>query len=101
MSRVAKNPVKIPSGVTVSLGEGQLTIKGPKGELTRQIHPLVEVAQENNTLAFAPRNGEKLADALSGTTRALANNMVVGVTAGFTKKLNLVGVGYRAEVEGT
>src|SRR5690606_19697887 len=100
MSRVAKSPVEVPATVTVSLNGQSLSIKGGKGTLALDIHPSVEVKQDNNVLTFAPRDGAKQSDALAGTTRALVNNMVIGVSQGFEKKLSLVGVGYRVKAEG-
>lgn len=100
MSRVAKNPVAIPSGVEVTLKGQSIQVKGVKGNLSHQIHSLVEVKQDSNKLTFAARESEGNANALSGTTRALINNMVIGVCQGFEKKLQLVGVGYRAQIEG-
>lgn len=111
MSRVAKNPVLIPQGVQVTIHGHAVTVKGPKGELTRSFHPLISIKQENNTLQVLKNDTAKLprsqlirkdtVDALSGTSRALVNNMVIGVTKGFSKKLVLVGVGYRAQVQGS
>ncbi len=101
MSRVAKAPVVIPAGVEVKLNGQEITVKGDKGELSRVINNAVEVAQEENNLTFAPREGVSKANAQAGTARALVNNMVVGVTNGFTKKLILKGVGYRAAVKGS
>ncbi|RZN57705.1 50S ribosomal protein L6 [Avibacterium paragallinarum] len=100
MSRVAKAPVSIPAGVEVKLDGQQLTVKGKNGELSRTIHNSVEVKQDNNELTFVPRAGVVGADAQAGTARALVNAMVIGVTEGFTKKLQLVGVGYRAQMKG-
>ena len=100
MSRVAKSPVAIPAGVEIKRDGQGLTIKGPKGQLDLVVHNNVEVAQEENVLTFAPRDGAKHSRALAGTTRALVNNMVTGVTVGFMKKLQLVGVGYRAQAKG-
>ncbi len=100
MSRIAKAPVAIPAGVEVSLNGSELSVKGGKGVLSMELHPAVEVAQEEQILTFAAKNGSKQARAMSGTTRALVNNMVVGVTAGFAKKLQLVGVGYRCQAKG-
>ncbi|MCL5669241.1 MAG: 50S ribosomal protein L6 [Gammaproteobacteria bacterium] len=98
MSRVARKPVVLPAGVEVTLNGQQLSIKGPKGTLTHQVHEQVEVTRDSSVLKFAPREPE--ADAHAGTARALVNNMVTGVTGGFSKKLDLVGVGYRAQVQG-
>ncbi|MCA2015658.1 50S ribosomal protein L6 [Vibrio tritonius] len=100
MSRVAKAPVAIPAGVEVKLNGQEITVKGAKGELTRELNNAVVIAQEDNHLTFGPREGVANAWAQAGTARALVNNMVVGVTEGFTKKLTLKGVGYRAAVKG-
>jgi large subunit ribosomal protein L6 len=100
MSRVAKSPVEVPAAVTVTLNGQSLSIKGSKGTLALQVHASVEVKHDNNVLTFAPRDGAKQSDALAGTTRALVNNMVRGVTQGFERKLTLVGVGYRVKAEG-
>jgi len=100
MSRVANNPVELPKGVEVTLGGSDISIKGAKGTLAMAINPKVEVVKGDNVLTFAARNGDTFSRAMSGTTRALVNNMVVGVTQGFETKLNLVGVGYRAQVQG-
>ena len=101
MSRVAKSPVSLPSGVNVTLNGQSITVKGAKGELELNVHSSVEVKQEDNVLTFTPRSGGKEANAQAGTTRALVNTMVTGVTAGFEKKLQLVGVGYRAKATGS
>jgi len=101
MSRVANNPINIPSGVEVSLNGQMIDVKGAKGTLSFGIHSDVEVKKEENTLTFAPRNpNDGGTTALAGTTRAVVNNMVTGVSSGFEKKLELVGVGYRAQVQG-
>ncbi|YCO03417.1 50S ribosomal protein L6 [Vibrio sp. VNB-15] len=100
MSRVAKAPVAIPAGVEVKLNGQEITVKGAKGELTRVVNNAVVVAQEDNNLTFGPKEGFANAWAQAGTARALVNNMVVGVTEGFTKKLTLKGVGYRAAIKG-
>ncbi|USE37377.1 50S ribosomal protein L6 [Endozoicomonas sp. SCSIO W0465] len=100
MSRVAKSPVAVPAGVEIKRNGQVLIIKGSKGQLELVVHNNVEVAQEENVLTFAPRDGAKHSRALAGTTRALVYNMVTGVTAGFEKKLQLVGVGYRAAAKG-
>lgn len=100
MSRVGKIPVSIPKGVEITLQDQHLTVKGAQGSLQHTIHPAVELKIENGEISFAPRQTTQLSDALSGTTRALVNNMVKGVTDGFAKKLLLVGVGYRAQVQG-
>ena len=101
MSRVAKNPVTVPAGVEVKFdNDNVVRVKGPKGELDHQVHPLVAVTQEDGTLRFASKDESIKANALSGTTRALINNMVTGVSAGFEKKMTIIGVGYRAAVQG-
>lgn len=100
MSRVAKAPVTIPAGVEVTLNGQELSIKGGKGSLVRSIHAGVEVTKEDNVLKFAPRDGIAGADAQAGTARALVNNMEIGVTQGFERKLQLVGVGYKAQAKG-
>jgi len=100
MSRVANKPVPVPAGVEISLSGQQLTVKGPKGSLEHQIHGLVELSHENGELIVKARDASKAANALAGTTRALASNMVTGVSAGFERKLELVGVGYRAQAKG-
>jgi large subunit ribosomal protein L6 len=100
MSRVAKNPVQLPSGVEVKLDGKTLNVKGSKGELSMVVHDMVDVAQEDNTLKFSANSEDKSADAMAGTMRALANNLVTGVSHGFEKKLELVGVGYRAQAKG-
>jgi large subunit ribosomal protein L6 len=100
MSRIANAPVQIPAGVEISLSDTEVTVKGSKGTLTRNIHPDVSVSQEDSALKFAANVKSQAAVALAGTTRALLNNMVIGVTEGFVKKLTLVGVGYRAKAQG-
>jgi large subunit ribosomal protein L6 len=100
MSRVAKAPVVLLAGVEVKLNGQEITVKGPKGESTLIANKAVVLTQEENTITFGPREGFDKAWAQAGTARALVNNMVVGVTEGFTKKLTLKGVGYRANVAG-
>jgi large subunit ribosomal protein L6 len=92
--------VAIPGGVEVKIAEGELSVKGPLGVASHAVHPAVTVEREGDVLLFKPREGAANANALSGTTRALVNNMVVGVSKGFEKKLTLVGVGYRAQIQG-
>lgn len=99
MSRIANYPVTLPSGVEVTLGQ-EISVKGSKGTLSVPAHTLVEVAQEENQLKFKARTGGKKAGALAGTYRALLGNMVKGVSEGFVKELQLIGVGYRAQVQG-
>jgi len=100
MSRVAKNPVSVPSGVQVALAGAKISVKGPKGNLEYEVHPLVKVKQEGTLLKFERTNDSIMARAISGTTRALVNNMVKGVAKGFEKKLTIIGVGYRVAVQG-
>jgi large subunit ribosomal protein L6 len=100
MSRVAKNPVKLPAGVEVKLAGQQLSVKGAKGTLELNVHSSVEIVQEAGELRFAARNGDQQTRAMAGTTRALVNNMVIGVSAGYERKLQLVGVGYKAQAKG-
>ena len=100
MSRVAKAPVVIPAGVEVKINDQVITIKGKNGELTRSINNAVVLNQENGAIVFGPREGAADGWAQAGTARALINSMVIGVTEGFIKKLQLVGVGYRAQVKG-
>ncbi|MFP8966423.1 50S ribosomal protein L6 [Pokkaliibacter sp. CJK22405] len=100
MSRVAKKPVVIPAGVEVKLAGQELTVKGKNGQLSLTVHAAVEVQQADGQLQVVARDGGVQSKALSGTTRALLNNMVVGVSEGFERKLELVGVGYRAAAKG-
>ena len=100
MSRIAKNPVTLPGGTEVTIKEDTIVAKGPIGELTMNKHPLVSVSQEGGVLTIAANNETTQARAMSGTTRALLANLVTGVTSGFEKKLSIIGVGYRAKVEG-
>lgn len=100
MSRVAKNPVAIPAGVEVKFGAAEVTVKGALGTLSTALCEEVDVKLDNGQLTFAAKNDSKFARAMSGTLRALLNNMVTGVSKGFEKKLQLVGVGYRAQAQG-
>lgn len=100
MSRIAKKPVVVPAGVEIKLDGQTVTAKGKNGQLSLDIHGLVTVEHADGQLKFAPRDGSKQSNALAGTTRALVNNMVVGVSEGFTKTLTLQGVGYRAQAKG-
>ena len=100
MSRIANAPVSIPSGVEVTLSGQLIKVKGSKGELEWNAHQLVSVAQEDATIKVSANDDSKNAVALAGTTRALINNMVAGVSNGFEKKLNIIGVGYRAQAQG-
>ena len=100
MSRVAKTPVAVEQGVEVNLVNNTLTVKGPKGSLSIECHSEVEVVNDDSGLAVSPRSGSRFARAMVGTTHSLISNMVTGVSAGFERKLRLVGIGYRARVEG-
>lgn len=100
MSRIGRNPVVIPKGVTVAVEGGRIEVKGPKGELTRPIPPEMQVKVENATVLVTRPTDEGRHRALHGLTRALVNNMVLGVSAGFTRQLEILGVGYRAEPQG-
>ena len=101
MSRVGKMPIDVPKGVDVQVSADRITVKGSNGTLTRATTGLVRVTHENGKVAFAPANESVAANAMSGTMRALVNNMVNGVSKGFEKKLTLVGVGFRAQAQGT
>lgn len=98
MSRIAKNPVVIPKGATVTVKDQLVSVKGGKGTLELAIHPTVEVKEEDGSLQFASVDGKSWA--MAGTMRSLVSNMVQGVTEGFEKKLELKGVGYRAKASG-
>ncbi|MBK5915261.1 50S ribosomal protein L6 [Rhodocyclus purpureus] len=100
MSRVAKNPIVLPQGVQVALSAEAIAVKGPLGALSFAANPAVRVEQEGNELRCRPVDGVANANALSGTVRAIVANMVHGVSKGFERKLNLVGVGYRAQAQG-
>ncbi len=101
MSRVANNPVDLPSGVQVNIANGMLSVKGGKGTLELQMHEMVNIVNEDNQLKLSTSKESKEAVALAGTFRALVSNMVTGVTDGFEKKLELIGVGYRAKAQGS
>jgi len=100
MSRIANAPVALPKGVEVTLNGQDVVVKGPKGTMSHSVHRDVSVEQNDGELKFAARSGSKPAIAQAGTARALVNNLVVGVSVGFEKKLSLVGVGYRAQMQG-
>jgi len=100
MSRIANAPVAVPGGVEVRLEGTVLQVKGPKGQLSHAVHEAVDVSQDAGQIRFAGRAGVPRSVALAGTTRAVVKNMVQGVTEGFERKLNLVGVGYRAQMKG-
>jgi len=100
MSRIAKNPVILPTGTEITINEDSIVAKGPNGQLTMQKHPLVSVKQEDGQLSIAANDETSESRSMSGTTRALLSNLVTGVTTGFEKKLTIIGVGYRAQVQG-
>jgi large subunit ribosomal protein L6 len=100
MSRIGKKPIVVPSGVTVSVDGSTIKVKGPKGELTREIRKEITVEQNDGQLTLSRPDDSKENRAYHGLTRALLNNMVEGVTAGFKKTLEIIGVGYRAEKKG-
>ena len=100
MSRVANSPVELPSGVEVKLSDNEIEVKGGKGSLVLARNSVVDINQEGSQLTFSAKNSTKFSRAMSGTTRALVNNMVHGVSQGFQKKLQLIGVGYRAQAQG-
>ena len=100
MSRIANYPVVVPEKVEVKLSHDQISVKGPLGELTQKVTTRVKIDRVENRLEFKANDNSRQANAMSGTVRALVNNMVNGVTKGFEKRLNLVGVGYRAQAQG-
>lgn len=100
MSRIAKMPVAIPAGVDVTMDERSLNVKGAGGSLSLARNALVQISNSEGKLSFSAANESREADALAGTLRQLVNNMVVGVTKGFEKKLTLIGVGYKAQAQG-
>ena len=101
MSRISKRPVAVAKGVEVDLKGKALTVKGPKGSLTLDCNPEVEVVSSGSELSVSARSGSRFARAIAGTTQALITNMVRGVSTGFERKLELVGVGYRAQAQGS
>jgi large subunit ribosomal protein L6 len=100
MSRVGSKPIKIPAGVTVSFEDNKVTVKGPKGEITRMLPHTSSYKREGDVLNVIRPSDSGLHKAMHGLTRTLIANMVIGVTTGFSKELNIVGVGYKAEVKG-
>lgn len=101
MSRIAKYPVELPKGVEVTLSASEISVKGPLGTLKQAVHPAVSIERDGDKLRCKAVAGADNGNALSGTMRALLANMVTGVTKGFEKKLTLVGVGYRAQAQGS
>ncbi|MBN1248362.1 MAG: 50S ribosomal protein L6 [Anaerolineae bacterium] len=100
MSRIGKMPVPVPSTVDVTIEGTKVTVKGPKGEMTREFHPEMTIALEDGEVLVKRPNDERANKALHGLTRALINNMVIGVTEGYSKMLEIRGTGYRAELQG-
>lgn len=101
MSRIGRMPITVPAGVTVTVGENNfVTVKGPKGTLTQQLSARMSIAQNGNEIVVSRPTDEKEDRSVHGLTRALLNNMVVGVTTGYSKKLEVVGVGYRVAMQG-
>ena len=100
MSRIANAPVALPTGVEIRIDDGRFTAKGPKGELSLDLYPGVKLTEEEGTLRIRAEGKDRSVQAMTGTTRALVNNIVNGVATGFEKKLNIIGVGYRAKAQG-
>ena len=101
MSRLTKSPITIPNGVEVNIDGRRIRVKGSKGSLEHQVHQAVDLLRENGALMCVSSNPDINVDAMVGTTRALVNNMVIGVSDGFQRRLQLVGVGYRAQMKGS
>jgi large subunit ribosomal protein L6 len=99
-SRVARVPVRVPQGVEVDIQGQQVTVKGPKGSDGYTVHDWVEITRDDEGIRFAPRRADREANAMAGTMRALMNNIVVGLTQGFERRLEIRGVGYRAQMQG-
>mmetsp|Transcript_14360 Transcript_14360/g.41012 ORF Transcript_14360/g.41012 Transcript_14360/m.41012 type:complete len:207 (-) Transcript_14360:108-728(-) len=100
MSRIGKQTIQVPEKTTVTIKGNDVVVKGPKGQLSRTLHPLVSISQEGNVVSIQRLKETKTANAIHGLERALVNNMVIGVTNGFEKTLSMIGVGYRAAVNG-
>ena len=101
MSRIGKMPIPVPKGTDVQIGADQITVKGPLGTLTQALTPAAGVVREGDELLVKPGDDSTASNAMSGTLRAVVSNMVIGVTKGFERRLTLVGVGYRAQVQGS
>lgn len=101
MSRIGNKQIVIPAGVTVEVKDNFVTVKGPKGELKQQFNKELEIKVEDNSIKVSRKDDEIFSRQIHGTTRALLNNMVIGVNQGYSKKLEIVGVGYRAQVQGS
>lgn len=100
MSRIGRQPVDIPAGVTVKMENDMIVVKGPKGELKQEINPVIKAEVKDNQITFTRPNDKKENRSMHGLYRALVNSMVIGVTQGFQKELTIVGVGYRAQAKG-
>src|SRR5699024_10731249 len=100
MSRIGLRPIELPEGVEAKLNGNTITVKGKNGELTRNLNPIMDVVIEDNEITVNRQNDSKESRMLHGTTRSVVNNMVEGVTDGFSKKLEIIGVGYRAQLQG-
>ena len=100
MSRIGKHPITVPAGVTVKVEDNFVSVKGPKGELSRQINKMLKIEQKDGVITVTRPNDEREARSLHGLSRTLINNMIVGVTTGFSKSLEIQGVGYRAAMKG-
>ena len=100
MSRIGNLPIEIPEGVEVELNDNVIAVKGKNGELTRELHPAIGLDVEDNTITFTRTDNRKQTAMLHGTMRSLVSNMITGVSTGFSKKLEIVGVGYRAQLQG-
>ena len=101
MSRIGKMPIPVPKGADIQIGADQITVKGPLGTLTHALTPAAGIVREGDELVVKPGNDSVEANAMSGTLRAVVANMVTGVTKGFERRLTLVGVGYRAQAQGS
>ncbi|MEX3610275.1 50S ribosomal protein L6 [Rothia sp. LK2588] len=101
MSRIGRLPISVPAGVEVKIDGNVVSVKGPKGELSREISPVITVAQEDGVITVSRPNDERESRSLHGLTRTLINNMIIGVTEGYTKKLEIVGTGYRVMAKGS
>lgn len=101
MSRIANNPINVPAGAELKVDGQKVSVKGPKGQLELEVHPAVAVEYQDNVLRVTATEGAANGVAFSGTMRSLINNMIVGVTDGFEKRLTVIGVGYRAAVKGS
>lgn len=100
MSRIGQMPIPVPDGVKINQEDGAFTITGPKGTLSRELHPMITVKQVDQNIVCERPNDSKISRSLHGLTRTLINNMMVGVTQGYEKRLEVLGVGYRAELQG-